>query len=340
MTFPRIARAAGIGLVVFAAGRAAAQADVRVESPMAEAPDWVAQQIQNPDDPRVREYAKRQKAKRELEKELFRIRYEYIHNIKKTEIRQAGIAKIRTFTQPAIFDSLIKIFEKEGEDVRRAVLDHLAEQKNDEADTALTWTAVFGKAKELRQEAAAAIGRRLADPSIPAAASYRIKSVVAEGLRSKDSVHLASAAGLAQQFKLVEAIPMLINAQIQGQNVQTGSGDDGRSLAWIMVGTQQAFVSDLTPVVGDSAVAFDPTVSVVTSGTVLRIVDAAVVTYHVDVHNSLVGLSSAAWGKSTHQLGWDQGAWHRWYKDEFVPHLAAQATAAKAEPPTAPTRPK
>jgi len=35
-----------------------------------------------------------------------------------------------------------------------------------------------------------------------------------------------------------------------------------------------AFVSDLQPVVGNSAVAFDPTVSVITDGTFLRVIDA------------------------------------------------------------------
>ena len=325
------AAATGLGLLLICAGRAAAQADVRVDSPMSGAPAWVASQIQNPDDPRVREYAKRQKVKRQLEKELYRIRFEYIHNIRKTELRQAGINKICSYTQPEIYDSLITIFEKEGEDVRRAVLEHLADQKNDQADTAIAWTAVFGKAKAFRSEAAAVLGKRLKDPTLPAEASYRIKSVVADGLRSGNADILAGAANLAQQFKLVEAIPMLINAQIQGQQAQTGggNGDDGHALAWIMVGTQQAFVSDLTPVVGDSAVAFDPTISVVTSGTVLRIVDAAVVTYHVDVHNALIGLSSEAWGKPTDRLGWDQGAWNKWYKEEFKPFLAQQHAESK-----------
>ncbi len=328
----RIACTIGLAMLTLTVGRAAGQADVKIDRPMSDAPRWVAQQIQDPDDPRVKEYAKRQKAKRELEKELYRIRFEFIHNIKKAEIRQIGISKIRTYTQPAIYDSLIKIFEKEGDDVRKAVLEHLADQKNEVADTAIAWVAVFGKSKEFRAEAAGVLGRRMKDSTNPTSASDRLKSVVAEGLRSEDSEHLSAAAGLAQQFKLVEAIPMLINAQIQGQAVGGGGNGDGdHSLAWIMVGTQQAFVSDLTPVVGDSAVAFDPTISVITSGTVLRIVDAVVVTYHIEVHNSLVGLSSEAWGRPTNKLGWDQGAWHKWYKDEFAPAMAAKQAPKDAK---------
>ena len=68
------------------------------------------------------------------------------------------------------------------------------------------------------------------------------------------------------------------------------------ALADILVATQQAFVQDLQPVVGDSAVGFDPELGVVTSGTILRVMGAYVVTYRTEVHNSLVGLSSRAWG--------------------------------------------
>lgn len=322
------------GIVLLIAGRALAQADMNVQPPMQEAPKWVVQQIPNPDDPRVQEYAKRQKTRFQLEKELKKIRFEFIHNVKNKEIRAVGIHKIRQYTQPAIFESLLKLFEKEGEDVRRAVLEHLADQKNDEADATIAWAAIFGKDKDYRGEASAVLSRRMKDASksgdAEGGATFRIKSVVAAGLRSEDIDELTASAQLAQQLKLVEAIPMLINAQITGAQVGGGGGGDDHSLAWIQIGTQQAFVSDLTPVVGDSAVAFDPTVSVITNGVFLRVIDAAVVTYRVDVHNALVGLSSAAWGKPTLKLGWDNRAWHKWYKDEFVPFLAAKALDEKS----------
>jgi hypothetical protein len=326
-----------LGLVLLAAGPSMGQADVKVDAGQGlnDAPAWVVQQIQNPNDPRVKEYAKRQKSKKQLEKELFKIRHEFIHNIKKTELRQIGIHKIRSYTQPYIYESLVTTFEKEGDDVRQAVFEHLTDQKNDEADTTVAWFAVFGKREETRTDATAALKSRVKDMKSGDDVSNRIKSVVAQGLRSGNSKELTAAAGLAEQLKLIEAIPMLISAQIQGQQVGTGgNGDDGHSLAWIQIGTQQAFVSDLTPVVGDSAVAFDPTVSVITSGTVLRIVDAVVVTYQVDVHNSLVALSSEAWGQPTTKLGWDQAAWRKWYKDDFTPFLAEKKkaeVAARAE---------
>src|ERR1043165_7631644 len=58
-------------------------------------PPWVRAQIQDPDDPRVQAYARQQKIRVQLEKELYKIRFEYIHNIKNKDIRSAGIHKIR-----------------------------------------------------------------------------------------------------------------------------------------------------------------------------------------------------------------------------------------------------
>jgi hypothetical protein len=343
MMNPAIGRIVGVGLLVSAAGagRAIAQGDMnfgatvsgRGGQPLSDAPAWVISQIPDPDDPRVQEYARQQKARLQLEKELYKIRFQYIHNIKNQELRSVGIHKIREYTQPAIYESLLKIFGKEDSDVRKAVLEHLADQKNDMADTTIAWAAVFGKSQEFRAEAGTVLKQRIKTAEDGTVQDVRngIKSVVAEGLRSTDNDELTAAAGLAQQLKLIEAIPMLINAQIQGQTVGGGGGDTAdTSLAWILVGTQQAFVSDLTPVVGNSAVAFDPTVSVITEGTYLRVIDAAVVTYRVDVHNYLVSLSSEAWGQPTNRLGWDNQAWHDWYKKDFVPYLA-KLDAEKAE---------
>ena len=316
------------GLVAPRAG-AQATVDTRPASSGGAVPAWVAAQIQDPDDPRVPEYARRQKRRVELEKELFKIRAEYFRNIRNTEIRQIGIHKLRAYTQPVLYESLLKIFKGEGMDVRGAVLDILADQKNDEADTVLTWGAIFDDSKEFREAAQKRLQRRIHEDGVTATA--RIKSVIAEGLRTGTQEELGAAAQLAAGLGIVEAIPMLISAQLGGTVTGQGGGDNNEhSLAWIEIGTQQAYVSDLTPVVGDSAVGFDPTVSVVTDGVVLRVIDAVVITYLYDVHNALVDLSSKAWGQSTYKLGFDQPAWRKWYTEEFLPDQAKKAEAAKA----------
>lgn len=286
--------------------------------------------IDNPDDPRVQEFARRQKKRVEIEKELKKLRAEYFGSMRNTEIRQAGIHKLRQYTDPVTYQSLYKIFEKEKMDVRGAVADLLVDQRNDEADTVLTWGAVFDKDKEFRVAASERLNRRIAENNGKATA--RIQSVIAEGLKTGNNDELASAAKLAQTLNLVEAIPMLISAQLGGQGSTVGGGGGGgadTSLAWILVGSQTAFVSDLTPVVGDSAVAFDPTVSVITEGTYLRVIDAVVVTYRVDVHNALIGLSTHAWGQPTGQFGWDNPKWRAWYENDFKPYWAARQEEEK-----------
>lgn len=325
--------------VVSLAGTALAQSDMAF--PQGErVPAWVAVQVSDPDDPRMKAYAAQQKVRVKLEKELSRLRFDYFRT-KKTDIRQAGILKLRQYKDPAIFPSLIKLFEREGDDVRTAILDHLADQRSDEADTCIAWGAVFDRDPTYRGAAAERVVRRTREAGN---VSTRIQSVIAEGLGRSDSTELASAAQLAQTLKLVEAIPMLINAQIGGSTtVGSGGNGDEHSLAWIEIGTQEAFVADLTPVVGDSAVGFDPTIGVVTEGVVLRVIDAVVITYRLEVHNALVGLSSEAWGRPTASLGWNNDEWRRWYTQDFKPFLAAKkasdtaAARAKGKETPAPT---
>ncbi len=292
----------------------------------------------DPDSPQGRALAQAGKKRKELERELYRLRATYFRNIRNVEIRQAGLAKLREYTDPAVFPSLLKIFKRDKEDVRGTILDMLAEQKSDEADATLAWSAVTDEDPWFRDAAADRLVRRAREAG--GEPSVYVKSVIATGLKSELNREINAAANLAQALNLIEAIPMLINAQVQGTTAQVGAG--GRSgesaLAYILVGTQTAFVADLEPVVADSAVAFDPTLGVVTEGVVLRVLDAVVVTYRTEVHSSLVGLSSRAWGRPTNGLGWDVPAWHDWYTREFKPYWDAKEAQreAEADAPAAP----
>lgn len=284
----------------------------------------------DPSDPATKAVAERARRIAPIEKELKQLRAKYFRGTRNIEMRQVGIAQLRKYDDPAVFPLLIELFRNEDDDVRRGVLDHLASLETDEADATVAWSAVFDKDKAFRGLARERVAKRAEQVGV----SNRVKSVVATGLRGKRDDTVAAAAQLAQVLKLYEAIPMLINAQVVGGG--GGGGPDGEgSLAYILVGSQTAFISDLQPVVGDSAVAFDPTVSVLTEGVILRVIDAHVITYRVDVHNALVGLSSEGWGgQSTAKLGWDNAKWRAWYADEFVPYRA-KVEAAAAEKPDA-----
>lgn len=287
-------------------------------------------EIVDPDSPVGREFAAQQRRRVDMERDLYKIRAQYIRGIRNPEMRQIGITKLRDFTDPAVFPSLLKIFRREGDDVRVAILDHLADQKSALADATLATAAVYGDTPEYRKEASDRLIRRTRDEGeVP----YYVRATIATALKGGSNTELSSAANLANVLELVDAIPMLINAQIGGgTTAQLGGGGGGdTSLAYILVGQQQSFVSDLTPIVADSAVGFDPELSVVTEGVYLRVIDAVVLTYRVEVHNALVGLSSKAWGQPTDRLGWDNKAWEQWYVKDFKPAWD-RAQAAKAGP--------
>lgn len=246
-----------------------------------------------------------------LEVELRRIRHTYFRNPRASDLRAAGLEKLKAYNDPAIFESMIEIFGRSGEDVVQQIIAHLASLQTPEALATVAWTAVFDTNSKRRAMATDALANALDGGEAPRA----VKSVVADGLRRSHDPHVANAAGLAATLKMADAIPAMIASQVVGR----GTGSDGGALAYIIVGQQQAFVSDLEPVVGDSAVAFDPELSVVTEGVVLRVLDAVVVTYRVEVHNALVRLTSDLSGRDTSYLGWDVPKWRQWYAKEFLP---------------------
>lgn len=317
-----IMAAALAGVLGAISAPAAGQADARVSTPeRAPDADWRAAFVPDPNDPAIKAWAARNKERVEMEKQLKRIRAHHFGHMRNVEIRQVGISKLQAFTDPIIYPSLLELFRDEADDVRGAVLDLLADQARDEADATLAWAAIFESDEDFRDLATERLlDRTEAEGDVP----YRVKAAIAMGLRSDRDREVAAAAELANVLNLVEAIPMLIHAQAGPTGTASGARSDGGNgaLAYIIVGTQQAFVSDLEPVVGENAVAFDPELSVVTEGTVLRVVDAYVITYRTGVHRSLVDLSSRAWGQSTAPLGWGAGAWRAWYKNQFLPTLA------------------
>lgn len=283
-----------------------------------------------------REFAAAKKKVRVMEQELRKLRRAHFGTIKRVDIRQEGLAKLRTYTEPSIFASLIEIFRNDAEDVRTAVLDIFSDAKNDSGDAALAWVSMTDRDEGIRAAALDRLQRRLAEVG---GVSDRINLVVLKGLRSGDEKQMAAAAELAGNLGLYEVIPWLISAQV-GQSLGGGGGGSGSNqgdLAYILVGQQIAFISDLTPVVSDSAVAFDPQISVITQGTLLRVNDAVVTTYRTEIHNSLVGLSSRYTGRPTIGMGWDQDKWWKWYQEEFLPlkraRAAEKAAAEKAPAP-------
>jgi hypothetical protein len=283
-------------------------------------PEWARSIATNPESPQARAFASQQKARQELDRQLKKLRYEHFRATGKAELREAGLAKLRKFTDPAAYPLLVDNFVEESVDTRRAVLDMLLEQRAPDADTTLAWVTVFGKSESSRADANERLFARAgATGTYPDGAPL----VVYQGLKHGTEQQRNSSAVLASGLKILEAIPWLIDAQ--GPSVQTagiGNTNGGGVLAYILVGRQVAFVSGLTPVVSDSAVAFDPQVSVATEGSLLKIGDAVVTTVSGPIHDSLIQLTSAVSGRDTTYLGYDTKKWHEWYATELRPLLA------------------
>ncbi len=274
------------------------------------------------------------------EKVMHAIRREHFGSRKVVAQRQAGIAKLSQFTDPASFPALLSVFRDEERDVRDAIVNHLAAQGTPAADSTLAWIAVYERDEAYRDQAASFLkNRRTGDGEAPGS----VKSIIAAGLGSHDDAVLEHASDLAHALRVIEAIPMMINAQVQLPTTSgAGAGfDDGSSaIAYIYVARQRAFIADLTPVVGDSSVGFDPTPGVVTEGTVLKINDAAVTIYRGSVHRRLVAFTSELIGHDTASLGWDRKRWGAWYQQELLPALAQRKAQTPPEAvPEAPVSP-
>ncbi len=318
-------------LVMLLAGAAGAQeATLSMPTSNGKTPVSIGRVPIDPSDPSQKPLLEFNKRKAVADQALKKIRGKHFGMVRRVEIRQAGILKIRQLTDPAAFGPMLDVFADEQDDVRNAILDHLADQQTNEGDSALAWAAVFGNTPAHRTEAIKRLKARVAQLK---ETPVSVESVVATGLASRKPSEVAAAGHVVRNLGLFPAIPMMIAGQIQGGGgggYYGGQPDDpSLSLAYILVGTQRTYVADLTPVVGENAVAFDPQIGVITEGTVLRVINAFVFTYNGDLHRDLVGMTSDAWGQSTAHLGWDQKAWLDWYDQEFKPYLAKKDAEAK-----------
>lgn len=267
----------------------------------------------------LRAYRELMRARRGYEVELKQLRAKYFRGIRNEQIRQIGLRKLREYTDPGSFALLTELFFGEGEDARAGVLAHLASLGTREADAAIAWEAVYADKADDRAASAAVLEEVAGERG----SADLVRDVVRSGLRESAETPAVAAAQLAASLKLFEMIPQMAAAQVAAG----GGGDQRGDLAWIFVGSQRPFVSDVQPVVSDGAVAFDPQLSVVSEGVILRVSDAYVAVYRVGIHKALLGMTTEAWGRSTASLGYDTRAWHDWYAREFVPFLRAKRAA-------------
>ena len=226
--------------------------------------------------------------------------------------RLEGIRRLTTLTDTGYLFAMPDVYRNERDDVRRAVIDHLADS-GEVGQAVLAWTAVFSKSADMRIEATAAIRT----PASPA-----VLGVLQIGLRGTEHATIDQAGRLAGVIDAWAAIPHLIATQYAADPVR-----EKRDLAWIAIGTQRSYVQNLIPVAGDGAGAFRPVIGQITEGFVMRVTDAIAIIYRTEVHHALVGMTSRATGGDTSGNGWSFTAWRDWYNDEFLAIARVRANA-------------
>lgn len=254
---------------------------------------------------------------RGYERQLKIIRHKYFGNRKLASLREQGLEELTEFTDPAAFKPMVRVLAREKDDVRLAVLDHLAKQEED-GMAVLAWIAITDDDPAIRHEAS----KRLASP-----APDRVLEQLDMALRSPDHTVAMHAAVLAGTLDAVEMIPLLIFAQAAGTPANQQTGD----LAWIAIETQRAYVAGLVAVAGDASGAFQPIIGKISEGAILRIVDAVVIVYRTEVHRTLVAMTSNDWDQPTDGLNYNINAWWHWYNEEYVPYKNEQTLLANLE---------
>lgn len=278
----------------------------------------------DPNDPARAAIREQNKRRTQLEKEFKKLRFEHFGDKGNPKVRSAGIEKLRTYTDPLGFQSMVEVFGTEKDDVRNALLEHLASINTREATGAIAWAAVTGKDAGFR---IMAISKLNAGGESLRTVPEVVKSVVIAGLSSGNEQVMRNAADVAGVLGIFEAIPAMIVAQAGPSSGGGGAAQPQGDQAYIFIGRQQSYVADLTPVVSESAVGFDPTVGILNTGTLLRVSGAVVTTERIEIHTSLVGLSNQLSGGDTSGLGYDTGAWKNWVRDVYQPKMRELAAA-------------
>jgi hypothetical protein len=267
----------------------------------------------NPDHPLLRAEQLQRGQRRAIERQIKALRRKHFGRMRDLDVRQAGIERLAEYDDPIGFEPMIEVLENEQPDVQAGLVRHFQNLGDRSGDAALAFMALRHKQEPTRDMALNALTDRMyaEDDQLTDAA----RALIEADLRSNYHARAGRAAQVAQHLRLYEMIPIMIVAQVAQQR----RGQQG-DLAYIAIATQTSFVADLTPVVSENAVGFDPEIGVISEGVVLRVQDLVVQVYRHDVHNALVDLTSEDWGESTMGFGFDIRAWRNWYEAEYRPY--------------------
>jgi len=165
--------------------------------------------------------------------------------------------------------------------------------------------------------------RSLASDALPTHISAGAEARLASFLAGNRELYVNRAASLASAHASTALIPSLITAQYAPP--RKPKGDEG----WIAIGKSINYVSNQIPVTGDASGAFQPVVSTIFEGSVLRIMESVVEIHRTEVQLSLAKVIERETGLPAPAFGNDIDRWRRWYEREY-PALAAAHAAEVA----------
>jgi hypothetical protein len=150
-------------------------------------------------------------------------------------------------------------------------------------------------------------------------------------LRSDDGQARDRVAPVLADLGIGDSVLGLINSLVTSESYVIHHAIDQTQRSWIVIGTQQNYVANLTPVVAEAAVGFQPTIGTVLTGSLL---DVKAMVEPWDEHVSRIvthpAVLNALQRLTGQDFGYDIRAWHAWY-------FSQQAAARKGAPPAPPT---
>jgi hypothetical protein len=237
--------------------------------------------------------------------------------------RQDAETRLGEIRDPAAVPGLVQVFGSVTNPAERSRLVRLLEPiPGPESRDALLKLLVEEPDPTLWEEIAAALDRRKDDGRAP---------FLAHVLRSNQPQRVGRAARALARFKERAAVPTLIDALVQYEDqvqwVSIGSRPVGPGAAdpYLASGIGQAYVRNVTPVVGPGVVAFQPEVNYVGSGTFLgggggNMMDPGVlptVPNRVRVPRPNAEVLASLESLTRRNFGYDLDAWRRWLRTEF-----------------------
>lgn len=249
-----------------------------------------------------------------IEKDVRRIRAEYLGSHRNANTRRHGLEALSTYTQAAAVPPLLDVLLEEDEDVRAWLFDHLANRvESGIGQGALTHLAIYHEEESIRAEASSFL-------KAPGSDHSRFHLDLA--MRSNHPDVVERSAPIAATLEVTEALGDLILANAGLTMSESRRGP----LAVVNIGEEVAFVSDYLPTA-------DPHRAGIESGlSALPPLDRAINLWPPrtdalfdDVEDpptkaALLTLATHVDDEAT-QLGHTYADWQRWYNARVVPTL-------------------